>query len=146
MEKIKSKLVKFCVYRERCHKEVRSKLLSEKVYGDDLEEIIFFLINEDFLNEERYARSYARGKFRNNKWGIQKIRLNLKQKNISDYCLRKAMEEIDKEEYEETAKELIEKKLKDDFSFLHKNKVYKYMLGRGYEPHLIKNVLDEFHP
>ena len=132
------------MYRERCHKEVRSKLLSEKVYGDDLEEIIFFLIRENFLNEERYARSYARGKFRNNKWGMQKIRLSLKQKDISDYCLRKAMEEIDLQEYAQTAKQLIEKKLNYDFSFLNKNKVYKYMLGKGYESYIIKDTLDKF--
>jgi len=64
------KLRRYCAYQDRCHQEVRQKLLSLKMYGDDLEEIITELINEDFLNEERYAQSFARGKFRMKKWGL----------------------------------------------------------------------------
>ena len=104
-----SKLQRYCAYQDRCHQEVRSKLLDLGIYGDDLEEIISDLISENFLNEERYARSYARGKFRIKRWGRMRIQQELKQRKISAYCLRKAMEEIEEEEYEQTLRTILEK-------------------------------------
>ena len=86
---------RYCVTQDRCHSEVRTKLLKKHVYGDDLEEILSQLVSEDFLNEERFARSYARGKFRMNKWGKFKIRMMLKQKQVSDYCIRKGLEDTE---------------------------------------------------
>jgi regulatory protein len=93
------KLQAYCAYQDRCHSEVRSKLLDLGIYGDDLEDIIVALIEDNFLNEERYARSYARGKFRIKQWGRLRIRRELKFRKISDYCIRKAMEEIDENDY-----------------------------------------------
>lgn len=103
------KLRHYCAYQERCHQEVRSKLLSLKVYGDELEEVISSLISDNFLNEERFARSYARGKFRMKQWGRIKIKQELKKRRISDYCIRKAMTEIDEEEYLQTIHDLTQK-------------------------------------
>jgi len=88
------KLQHYCAYQDRCHQEVRSKLLSIKVYGDQLEQVMASLIADNYLNEERFARSFARGKYRIKKWGHNRIRQELKMKNISDYCIRKAMKEV----------------------------------------------------
>ena len=109
-EEALDKLQRYCAYQDRCHQEVRSKLLDLGIYGEDLEEIIVQLISDNFLNEERFARSYARGKFRIKRWGRNRIWQELQKRQISDYCLRKAMEEIDEAEYQKTLWELLEKK------------------------------------
>ena len=109
-----SKLQKYCAYQERCHQEVRSKLIELKIYGDDLEEIIAELISDNFLNEERFAIAYAGGKFRMKKWGKVRIRIELKKRKISDYCIKKAMQEIDEEGYMEGLYKVIEKKIPFD--------------------------------
>ena len=108
---------KFCSYQERAHSEVRTKLLKLQIYGDDLEDIIHQLISDDYLNEERFARSYVRGKFRMNKWGKFKIRLHLQQKRVSDYCINKGMEEIDEEEYISIIDNLLARKLTGDTDY-----------------------------
>ena len=138
------KLKRYCSYQDRCHQEVRTKLISLKIYGDDLEEVITELINEDFLNEERYARSYARGKFRIKKWGRNKIKQNLQQRRISAYCIKKGMEEIDEETYLQTLEELIMTQLvkhSELSTLLRKDKVIKYVSGRGYEAGLIFPII-----
>lgn len=140
-----AKLQKYCAYQERCHKEVRTKLLGYKIYGDALEEVISELISEDYLNEERYARSYSRGKFRMNKWGRNKIIMGMKQNYISPYCIKKGLLEIDEDEYKDCLKKIIEKKSKGlaakDFGGW--NKVYSYCVGRGYESYLISEIVKE---
>ena len=124
-EEALAKMQRYCAYQDRCHKEVRNKLLEMKVYGDWLEEIIVELIEDNFLNEERFACSFARGKFRIKQWGRSRIRQELKQRNISAYCIRKAMEEIDEQEYLNTLKTVMQKKsasLKEENPFKRKNK------------------------
>ena len=140
-----TKLQRYCAYQERCHQEVRSKLLDLGIYGDDLEEIIVELIQENFLNEERFARSFARGKFRVKKFGRDRIRRELKLRKISDYCIRKAMTEIDEADYLRTLHEVIEKKsnsLNGEDDFVRKGKVAKYAIGRGFESQLVWEVLN----
>lgn len=135
-----NKLKHYCAYQDRSHREVRTKLLKLEVYGDDLEEVMNELIREKFLDEERYACSFARGKFRLKKWGRIKIKQHLKQHQISDYCMRKAMKEIDEEEYIETLAGIIEKKKKDydaSDSYKLKQKVISYCVSRGYEMNLV---------
>ena len=103
---------------------------------DDLEEIMSILIQEDFLNEERFARAYVVGKFNQNKWGKVKILNGLKGQNISDYCIRKAMEEIDEDTYMETVLKLREKKeseIRSGSSFQKKQKVMRFLLSKGYD-------------
>ncbi len=143
------KLQKYCAYQERCHKEVRSKLLEYKVYGDELEEVISDLIQENFLNEERFARTYARGKFRFKKWGKRKILGELKRRSISDYCIKKAMTEIEDEEYNSTMYAVVEKKLSNTKSknkYDLKQKVVNYSIQRGFEAHLIWPIVNELLP
>jgi regulatory protein len=101
-----------CAYQERCQQEMRDKLYEWGLYPNEVENIIADLISENFLNEERFAKAYAGGKFRIKKWGKVKIKIELKKRKISDYCIRKAMEEIPDKEYIAALKQLIEKKIK----------------------------------
>lgn len=129
------KLRKYCAYQDRCHQEVRTKLLSLQVYGEELEEVMSQLIAEDFLNEERFARSFARGKFRIKHWGKIKIVNALKRKYISDYCIRKALLEIDDIEYQSTIQSLIKKnKRYEQLSMpTEKRKLIKSLQLKGFE-------------
>ncbi len=130
-----SHLYRWCSAQDRCHSEVRYKLIEHQIYGDDLEDIISHLISEGFLNEERFARSFVRGKYRMKKWGRRKILQELKRKQISDYCIKKGMKEIDEEEYYENMMHLIQRKastvkVKNKFDF--SKKISAYMLQKGY--------------
>lgn len=139
------KLQSFCAYQDRCHSEVRSKLLELGVYGDDLEEIIVALIEEDFLNEERFARSYARGKFRIKQWGRVRIRQELKRRQISEYCLKAAFSEIDESDYLETLRKLLAKQqslLKGGDARTRRDKLFRHALQKGYESELILEALE----
>lgn len=143
------KLQNYCAYQDRCHQEVRSKLLDLGVYGDELEEVIVELIQENFLNEERFARSYARGKFRFKKWGRLKIMQELKRRKISAYCLKKAMEEIEEEDYLKTIDELILKKNKGvsgKNDYIKKNKIAQYIYRKGYESSLVWERINLIFP
>ena len=129
-------LKKFCAYQERSHSEVRNRLIEHQVYGDTLDTIVAELITENFLNEERFARSFARGKFRIKKWGKTKIVLELKKRKVSDYCIKKAMTEIDEEEYLQCAISLLVKKkdsLKEGDKYKLRKKLTSYMIQKGYE-------------
>lgn len=139
-EQALEKLKYFCAYQDRCHKEVKNKLYQLKVWGEDAASIIAALIQEDYLNEERYACSFARGKFRMKQWGRNKILQSLKFNNISAYCIKKAMQEIDEEEYLKTLIQLAEKKyksLKSEQYLRRKHKTTQYLISRGYEPQLV---------
>lgn len=136
----------YCAYQERCQQEVRNKLNEWGLYGDEAEEVIAALISENFLNEERFALAYVSGKFRLKKWGRVKLKLELKSRKISDYCIKKALAQIDSEEYEKTILELIEKKnkdIKDKVPYMRKHKMLKYIVSKGFEPDIVQNILDE---
>lgn len=139
-------LQKLCVIEDRCHFDLRRKLIEHKVYGDDLENILSDLITEGFLNEERYAKAFIRGKYRQKKWGRNKIRQALKQKHISEYCIKKGMKEIDLEEYydillEQTAKKL--RTTRESNPYKLKQKVVNYLMTRGFEYELIAEAYQE---
>lgn len=131
----------FCAYQERLQEEVRQKLRSMGIAIDTVEDIISDLISNNFLNEERYAKAFAGGKFRIKKWGRVKIQLELEQKRLSAYCIRKGLEEIGQEEYIETLRGLIDKKKSELESekneYLIRHKISKYVIGKGYEPDLV---------
>ncbi|MBS1975330.1 MAG: RecX family transcriptional regulator, partial [Bacteroidetes bacterium] len=92
----------FCAYQERNHLEVREKLYSLGLWKRDVEEVISVLIEEDYLNEERFAIAFAGGKFRMKHWGRAKIKYELQQKKISPYCIKEAMKEINEEDYQKS--------------------------------------------
>lgn len=136
---------RYCAYQERSHKEVRGKLLDLGIYGDDLEEILAQLISDNFLNEERFARAYARGKFRMKQWGRRRILQELKFRDVSAYSIRKAMEEIPEADYLETLETVIRKKadaLDEPDGFKRRNKVAQYVIGRGFEPNLVWETIE----
>jgi regulatory protein len=136
----------YCAYQERYQQEVRDKLYEWGLFPEAVENIIAQLITENFLNEERFAKAYAGGKFRIKKWGRVKIKLELKKRKISDYCIRKAMQEIDQETYFQTLKTLIEKKSKEtrDKNPLVKNsKIARFAASRGFEQDLIWDIINK---
>lgn len=143
-EQALSKLQRYCAYQERCHQEVRNKLIRIKVFGEDQDEVINALIAEGFLNEERYARTFVSGKSRIKRWGEVKILAQLKAKGISDYCIRKGMEE-----YEDALKldnmRYWFVKWTDQYNnlepFLFKDKILKMYLSKGYRVEEVLNFL-----
>lgn len=146
-EKALGKLQAYCAYQERCHKEVRQKLLDLGIYGDDLDQIVVELIEDNFLNELRYAVAFAGGKFRVKKWGRRKIERALKQNRISAYCIRKALaSELPEEAYQTTLLEVLHKKnrlLKARNDYERRQKLALYAMERGYESELVWKLVRE---
>ena len=141
-----AKIQDWCAYQERCQQEVRDKLYEYGLKTDDVENIISQLISDNFVNEERFARAYAGGKFRIKKWGRIKIKAGLRAKKISEYCMRKAFEEINDKDYTLTLKKLIESKaklVKEKNVIRKKFKLLSYASSKGYEKELIMEVLNE---
>jgi regulatory protein len=140
-EKAIPKIRQYCAYQERCHAEVRDKLYSFGLYKKDVEQIISDLIGENYLNEERFAIQFAGGKFRIKHWGKNKIKQALKQKQVSDYCIKKALKEIDDTDYIKAFEKLVEQKMKTLKSekniFIKKRKLQDFLLMKGYESDLI---------
>lgn len=138
------KLKTYCAYQERCHQEVKEKAYKLGLYKNEVENALIQLIQQDFLNEERYAQAYATGKFRIKKWGRVKIKNNLKQKRISEYCIKKGLAEIDNEAYLETLNYWISRKLeesKENVEFKKKGKVAEFVIRKGFESGLVWEVL-----
>lgn len=141
-----AKAAKFCAYQERTQQEVREKLQELGFYGDEAEDILCDLIGDNFINEERFARAYAGGKFRLKKWGRKKIEYALKQKGLSAYCIQKGLEEIDTETYLHTLISLLTKKkesLAEEPLLQLKNKLANYVLQKGYESELVWGIINE---
>lgn len=141
-----STISRYCLYQERSHKEVRNKLYELGCTPPEVEENISELIQKDMLNEERYARAIARGKFRMKQWGKRKIIEQLKFQQVSEYCIKKGLSEIDESEYFDTAKKLAEKKLNEvrgGKEYIRKQKVYRYLTQKGYESQVINSALNE---
>jgi regulatory protein len=143
-EQALQKLRQYCAYQERSHYEVQQKLWDLGVRRADHDEIITSLIEDDYLNEERFAIQFAGGKFRMKEWGRKKIWYALKEKKVSDYCIKKAMKAIDDESYEKTLASLAEKKygsLKGEQYLVRRKKTIDYLLQKGFEPELINKTL-----
>lgn len=133
----KVKIAKFCAYQERAHSEVKQKLYSYNLFKDEVEEVMAWLITENYLNEERYATSFAGGRFRIKKWGKLKITQYLKQKDVSTYSIDKALDEIDEVAYSNTLKDLISVKkgqTKAANIYELRHKVARHLIAKGYEP------------
>ncbi len=139
-----AKAQRYCALQERCHSEMRSKLLEWGVRGDTLEQVLAELIAEGFLNEERYACAFARGKFRIKGWGRNRIEQELRLRRVSDYCIRKALAEIEDGEYRDTLEKLLRKKAADTragSAFELQTKLLRYAVARGFETELVFECL-----
>lgn len=139
------KLKQYCAYQERCHLEVREKLYAFGLRKTDVETCISQLIEENYLNEERFAIQYAGGKFRVRQWGRMKIKFALKQKQVSDYCIKKALAAITEEDYNETLVKLAAKKWEAvSGSAIEKQaKLRNNLLQKGYENEYISRAIKE---
>lgn len=139
-QEIKQKLINYCVYQDRCHKEVEEKMRDFLLIPDAKDEILLYLIKENYLNEERFTRSYIRGKFYVKHWGKQKIKLQLKMKGISEKLIQNCMDEIYEDDYIKQIKIFAEKLLptyKGLNDFQRKNKLIRFLVTKGYEYELI---------
>lgn len=143
-EETRQKLVNYCVYQDRCHAEVEQKMRDFVLIPEAREEILLYLMQENYLNEERFVRSYIRGKFYIKHWGKNKIRMNLKQKGISDKLISTCFNEIDDNDYEKTLRRLFENyydKLSGLKNYQKKSKTITHLISKGYEYDLIMEVL-----
>lgn len=143
-EQALQKLKHYSAYQERCHSEVKEKLYSLGVWKKDHDEIIATLIEENYLNEERFAIAYAGGKFRIKHWGRVKIKYELKQKQVSDYSIKKALKQIDEEEYMKLLNKLAKEKyaaLKSEQYLVRKKKTMDYLIAKGFEVELARAIV-----
>jgi regulatory protein len=141
-EKALQKLKHYCGFQERSQFEVRQKLYSLGLFRKEVEELVARLIEEEYLNEERFALGFASGKSRIKGWGRQKIRHELRQKGISEYSIVKALKSLDDSEYEASFRRQADKKWRalqsEKNIFVKKNKWQQYLLQKGFEPTIIK--------
>ena len=146
-EKALQKIKHFCSYQERNHQEVKEKLYSFGLYKMDVEMLLSQMIEENYLNEERFAIAFVGGRFRIKKWGRVKIRYELKQKRISDYCIKKGLASITEEDYIKTLQKLFTEKktsLKSEKNiFIKKQKIQSFLMQRGFEPQLISGLIQQ---
>ena len=137
----------YCAYQERCHSEVKNKLYGFGLNTKEVDEILSTLIEENYLNEERFAIQFAGGHFRSKKWGKVKIAHALKQKQVSAYCIKKALKQIDEEDYVKVLEKTFEDKLKTLKSekniFIKKRKLQDHLMQRGFENDLIREMINK---
>ena len=142
---VKKKIEHYCAYQERCHKEVITKLNKFGVFGDEADEYICYLIDNNFLSETRFTEAYVRGKFNNNNWGKIKIIRELKLRNISDWNISNALNQISEEDYRNKLKKLCLKQIdsSDKPKTELRNKVVKSLSIKGWEIDLILNQFNQ---
>ena len=132
---IKQKMAAYCTYQDRCHQEVEQKMCDFLLIPEAKEEILLYLMRENFLNEERFTRSYIRGKFYIKSWGRNKIRNHLKFKGVPEKLINSCFNEIDDADYEKTLLKIYEQYYlrQTGKEYQKKSKTVKYLLGRGFE-------------
>lgn len=140
------KLEHYCAYQERCHQEVRQKLETMRMIPEAIDVIIVHLLDQNFLNEERFAKTFVSGKFKIKRWGRRRLTFELKKKDISKVNINQALAEIENTEYIEVFHDLAEKRLqtiKETNKFKKKKKLIDYLLYRGWESHLVYEKANE---
>lgn len=140
LQEATKKLEHYCAYQERCHQEARMKLESLHMIPEAIDVIIVHLLDENYLNEGRFAKTFVRGKFRIKHWGRRRLTLELKRKDISKLVINQALAEIDDEEYMQLFSDLTEKRaniIKESNVFKKRKKFIDYFLYRGWESHLV---------
>ncbi len=144
-----AKIQRYCAYQERSHKEVKNKLYEYGLYASQVEEILSQLITDGFLNEERFAKAYAGGKFRMKKWGKLKIKNELEFLGLTKNCIQRGLKEIEPSDYTQTLKVLIKKKSAESSEqnpFKKRDKVARFVIGKGYEPEIVWEYVKDLMP
>lgn len=146
-EQALQKLRHYCAYQERCHSEVKEKLYELGISKIHHDEITASLIEENYLNEERFAILFAGGKFRIKQWGRVKIKYQLKQKQVSEYSIKKALKQISEKDYLKTIQKHIVEKLKtlkgERDIFIQKRKLYDFLVHKGFEADIVKKEINK---
>lgn len=147
INEIKEKMGHYCAYQDRCHFDVEKKLNEFHLIPEAREEILIYLIQENFLNEERFTHSFVRGKFNQKKWGKLKITMELKKRSILPRLIQQSInDEINPNKYYQTAQDLISKKIniiQEKNDYRRKIKVAQYMQQKGYELPLILEIYED---
>ena len=146
LQEATKKLEHYCAYQERCHQEVRQKLESMHMIPEASDMIIVHLLEHNFLNEERFAKTFVSGKFKIKKWGRRRLSFELKKKDVGKVNINQALAEIENTEYTQVFNELAEKRLrsiKETNKFKKKKKLIDYLLYRGWESHLVYEKANE---
>lgn len=146
-EQALQKAKQYCAYQERCHSEVKEKLYTFGLYKKEVEELLSQLIEENYLNEERFAIQFAGGRFRIKHWGRVKIKYELKQKQVSEYCIKKALAAIDQTDYIKQLQKLFDQKLTtlkaEKNVFIKKRKLQDHLLQKGFETDLVRALINK---
>jgi len=140
------KLEHYCAYQERCHKEVVQKLTGMYMIPEAIDVIVVHLLQHNFLNEERFSKTFVSGKFRIKAWGRGRLTFELKKKDISKVNINQALAEISDVEYNDFFNDLAEKRanlLKELDKYKKKKKFIDYFLYRGWEPYLVYDKANE---
>ena len=142
----KQKIYKYCAYQERTHRDVRSKLFEYGLSSDDADILITQLINDGYLNEERFAKAFAGGKFRIKGWGRIKIIHELEAKGLTKNCIQLGLKDIDDSDYKHTLQTLLERKsgmVHSDDEYVRRDKIARYAIQKGFEPDLVWSMIKE---
>lgn len=146
VNEIKHKIENYCVYQDRCHKEVEQKMRDFQLIPEAQELILLSLMKDNFLNEERFSKSYARGKFRIKSWGKQRIVRELKFRDISVYNIKTALKEIDEDEYLKTIYRITENRnevISEPNIYKRKKKLIDFLMRKGFENDLIYRTVND---
>ncbi|WP_335973355.1 regulatory protein RecX [Gaetbulibacter jejuensis] len=146
LDEAQKRMERYCAYQERCHQEVTKKLYEMRMIPEARDKIIVHLLEHNFLNEERFTKTFVLGKFRIKKWGRKRLELELKRREISAYNIKLAFKEISDAEYLETFNQLAEKKvaqIKESNLQKKRKKLADYLLYRGWETHLVYDKVNE---
>lgn len=143
-----SRMKQYCAYQERCVNDIQTKLISWSVRHDIIDDVIHRLMEDDYLNEERFAKTFAGGKLRINKWGKNKIFAELSKRKIPELYIQIALQDIPDEEYLGILKEILTKKdntldVKDPFK--RKQKLLDYAISKGFHPQVVRKVIEEIY-
>ena len=142
---ILKKVLRYCAYQDRCTQEVRNKLATFDMPDPEKAKILKLLVDEGYLDDERYASTFVRSKIHLKKWGVNKIKMSLKMKGLSDEIIGNALSEIDPEIYkDELIKVLKAKKINESDPYKKKAKLAQYAIQKGYEPSLVWDALRHF--
>jgi regulatory protein len=147
-DQVLDKMAKYCAYQERCVKDVRDKLKTFEISEEEKTKILEYLLDNRFVNDERFAKSFVRGKINQSGWGVNKIRFHLVQKGIAKEIIDEALSQTDEEVYRQRLIDILQTKVKTvkaDSDFEKKRKLAAYAMQKGFESALVWEILKDLN-